>query len=408
MTSFLACLFVLPHWGFGVTRVFLTSVLVFVGVQAGIELVIRKTHRRATTGLEFDREHFRRNFSVRRSLEKLVGLYLTLGVLALVYVLIPQYSGTYYQPFWHLVKLAAPFVVALSVPYFLIVDALMVEPRDGYWYTARLAAFRWHDVDWKVLREYALGWVIKGFFLPIMTPALFRAVRGAVNAPPAESFVALVYDVSRLALCVDLSFVVIGYIFTLRILDSHIRSANPYVWGWIACVVLYKPFWAVVGPLFFNYNDGVEWYGWFADSTWLLCLWGFFIMLAKIGWAWSNIMFGFRFSNLTNRGIITNGPFRLSKHPSYLCKNVSWWLLSVPFLSQAGFTTALTHCIALLGVNVLYLLRALSEELHLSEEPAYVEYALWMNEHGLLRGLARFMPWLRYRPPAAYEFSRLT
>ena len=39
-----------------------------------------------------------------------------------------------------------------------------------------------------------------------------------------------------------------------------------------------------------------------------------------------------RFSNLTHRGIITNGPYRYSKHPAYLAKNLSWWLVSMPFM----------------------------------------------------------------------------
>lgn len=34
-------------------------------------------------------------------------------------------------------------------------------------------------------------------------------------------------------------------------------------------------------------------------------------------YAWATIMFGGRFSNLTHRGIITNGPYPWTKHPAY-------------------------------------------------------------------------------------------
>jgi len=388
--------------GLELTGVFLGSLFVFVGVQAAYELLIRKTHRKESTGLIFDAKRLRNHLSIKRSLAKLFGMYGTLGALAVVYMLVPQYANEYYRPFWDLVVWAAPGFVVLSIPYFILIDALMAEPRDGYWYAGRLFLVRREPLDWKLLKEYSLGWVIKGFFLPIMMPALIGVIEALMEAPPDWSFVQAVYEIAKLALCVDLCFVVVGYMFTVRILDSHIRSTNPYLWGWIVCIVMYKPFWTYVGLMIFLYQDEREWYVWFADTPWLLYVWGTAVILSKIGWAWSNIMFGFRFSNLTNRGIITNGPFRFTKHPSYLCKNISWWLLSVPFLSQAGFSVAFTHSVALIGINVLYMIRATSEELHLSEEPDYVAYALWINDHGVLRWVGRLLPWLRYRPPRGY------
>jgi len=61
-------------------------------------------------------------------------------------------------------------------------------------------------------------------------------------------------------------------------------------------------------------------------------------------WAWAivvlglitiyvlaTVAFGIRFSNLTHRGILTNGPYRFTKHPAYVSKNLSWWMVSVPF-----------------------------------------------------------------------------
>jgi protein-S-isoprenylcysteine O-methyltransferase Ste14 len=110
--------------------------------------------------------------------------------------------------------------------------------------------------------------------------------------------------------------------------------------------------------------------------------------------------FGVRFSNLTNRGILTNGPYRYTKHPAYIAKNVSWWLITLPFIPDHGWVAALKSTLALAGVSTVYFLRARTEERHLSRDPAYVEYALWMNEHGTLRQLGR-LPFFRYRAPQA-------
>jgi hypothetical protein len=50
----------------------------------------------------------------------------------------------------------------------------------------------------------------------------------------------------------------------------------------------------------------------------------------------------------------------------------------------------------------MYFMRAKTEERHLSRDPVYVQYALWMNEHGVLRFLNR-IPGLKYKPPAPGE-----
>ena len=55
-----------------------------------------------------------------------------------------------------------------AVPYFAIVDRLMREPEDGYWQAGCLFLGRWAEVDRSVLRQYALGWLVKAFFLPLM------------------------------------------------------------------------------------------------------------------------------------------------------------------------------------------------------------------------------------------------
>jgi protein-S-isoprenylcysteine O-methyltransferase Ste14 len=128
-------------------------------------------------------------------------------------------------------------------------------------------------------------------------------------------------------------------------------------------------------------------------------VWGTLIIVLSMVYALCTVSFGLRFSNLTNRGIITGGPYRFSKHPAYLSKNLSWWLVSVPFISNEGWAAGLRNCCLLTLLNLVYYARARTEERHLSRDPAYVAYALWINDKGLLRGLARIFPAFRYRAP---------
>ncbi len=365
------------------------------------DVFLRGVHRRRSAGFALERRA--RPLDLRRVGTKLLGFWTTLGVIALVYWVAPEYRRDFYEPFWEIIRLALPVLLVGSIPYFALVDRRQEDPEDEYWQAGCVMTGRWASLDGRTMRHYALGWVIKGFYLPLMTTLLSRAINSfsAVELSSAmESFPLLVTYVAKLSLAIDLAFVAIGYSLTLRVIDSHIRSPNPFAYGWVVTLVLYTPFWGLIGNRYFGYGDNEDWTHWMGNVPVLLYVWGTLIILSKLGWAWSNVSFGTRFSNLTHRGIITNGPYRFTKHPSYLFKNVSWWLLSVPFLSVESPLLALQHSVALLGVNALYFFRARAEEQHLSEDPVYVEYAQWIEEHGVLRFLGRLVPVLRYRAPA--------
>jgi protein-S-isoprenylcysteine O-methyltransferase Ste14 len=114
------------------------------------------------------------------------------------------------------------------------------------------------------------------------------------------------------------------------------------------------------------------------------------IIALLVVYSWSTVVFGLRFSNLTHRGIITNGPYRWVRHPAYVSKCMSWWLISVPFIPAGGdLLEAGRLCLLLLLLNGVYAMRAWTEERHLSRDPDYVRYARWIDENGLVAILRR-------------------
>ena len=127
------------------------------------------------------------------------------------------------------------------------------------------------------------------------------------------------------------------------------------------------------------------------------------LLLASIGavlvaltaiYAWSTVAFGIRFSNLTHRGILTHGPYAVSRHPAYLSKNLFWWIAIIPVLSTGTWVDAARSTILLGAVSGVYYWRARTEERHLSADPAYREYSEWMARYGLV---PRFFAWLAGR-----------
>jgi protein-S-isoprenylcysteine O-methyltransferase Ste14 len=203
----------------------------------------------------------------------------------------------------------------------------------------------------------------------------------------------------KIAFAIDLVFGTLGYCLTFRLLDSHIRSSDPTLFGWAVTLACYQPFSRLFLNQYLDYQDDFSWSTWLADIPVMQILWGSVTIALLAAHAWSVLTFGCRFSNLTHRGVLTHGPFRWTKHPSYLSKNLIWWLVSIPFISNGGFEEGVRNCLLLLGVNFIYFLRARTEERHLSRDPAYVAYALWIERHGALRSIGRIFPMLRYIPP---------
>lgn len=117
-------------------------------------------------------------------------------------------------------------------------------------------------------------------------------------------------------------------------------------------------------------EPGTTWVQVFENTGIWFILWMSIILILELVYSLATVALGLRFSNLTYRGLVTGGPYRYTKHPAYVFKNISWWLVSMPFMVWgANWQLALRGCILLFGVNILYYIRAKTEENHLSHYP---------------------------------------
>jgi protein-S-isoprenylcysteine O-methyltransferase Ste14 len=341
-----------------------------------------------------------RRINLRRVGERLCGLVATLGLVAFAYWLLPEYHGTFYEPYWRFLRTLAPAAVLIPV-YFCWADAHSVELRDEYQAMGSAVLGRAQAGDAALVRRHLFGWTVKAFFLPLMAVYLsaeLTSLYGALQA--ASPHTMPVYQIFyHLSYTVDLLFCVVGYSTTMRLFDSQIRSVEPTVAGWLVALMCYQPFYSVIGRFYLQYDDATYWDNWLEGWPGLRAAWAVIIIALASIYALCTASFGLRFSNLTHRGIITGGPYRFSKHPAYLAKNFSWWLISVPFISELGWSAALRNCCLLALLNLVYFARARTEERHLSRDPTYVAYALWVNDHGALQLPARVFPFLRYKAP---------
>ena len=343
-----------------------------------------------------------RPLDLRRAGIRICGVIATLALVALAYWAFPEYNGNFYDPYWRFLRSMAP--LALVMPFYLLwADMRLADADDEYYAFGSLVIGRWAAADWPLIRRLLLGWTVKGFFLPLMTVYLageIQSLRGAMGVLARDNGVMPIYQAFyHVSYTVDLLFCVVGYSAAIRLFDSEIRSVEPTVAGWVIALICYEPFYSVIGRFYLQYDDNIFWDNWLQNWPAVRVGWAAVIIALTVIYALCTVSFGLRFSNLTHRGIITGGPYRFTKHPAYLSKNLSWWLISVPFIGEQGLSAALRNCLLLGLLNLVYYARARTEERHLSRDPKYVAYALWINEHGVLRHLARALPFTRYRPP---------
>lgn len=367
-----------------------------------VDLGWLKAYRRPSTGLDFAYD----DPSWTRTGVKLLGLVVTLALIAFAYWAFPEYQDKLFEGYWQLLGVIVPPWLILAIPYFYFVDRKMPSPHDGYWHVGQAALLNFREVDREAVVQHALGWIIKAFFLALMFGFLCNDVKWLylLSLDRLDSF-SQWYDFSyQLGYFIDVGIACVGYIMAFRITDTHIRSSEPTLFGWVIALLCYPPFWNVVYGRYLRYETGYPWSAWLGGHPVLYVAWGTGILVLLAIYVWATVIFAARFSNLTHRGIITNGPYRWIRHPAYLAKNLSWWMVSVPFMPRGTTGETVARCAMLLGVNLIYYLRAKTEERHLSRDPVYVQYALWIEQHGLLRFMKR-LPLLRrlaYRPPAQW------
>ncbi len=73
------------------------------------------------------------------------------------------------------------------------------------------------------------------------------------------------------------------------------------------------------------------------------------------------------------------------KHPAYFAHAGNAWIITPIFLPAAGIALGPSQLLVPIAFTLLYRLRSLTEERHMSEDPAYVAYIGWIARHGLVR-----------------------
>jgi len=205
---------------------------------------------------------------------------------------------------------------------------------------------------------------VKLFFLPLLASWVIGNIIHQGNL--LQSFEWTFHHVNAfilaLLILVDTSIFLSGYMFESYRAKNQIRSVEPTLLGWVVCLWCYPPFNQYSFDIFnyqmFPIHVSIEAWAKPVVLTSITFLWGIFV--------WASITLGLKASNLTNRGTVSNGPYRYCRHPAYTAK-IMIWAIEAVFLGK--------YFIGLLmGYALIYFLRAWTEERHLALDEEYRSY----------------------------------
>jgi len=242
-----------------------------------------------------------------------------------------------------------------------------------------------------LLKEEKLGilaTLLKALFAPMMLASLLIFLSGLITngvylfTEPdllQKGFLSIFnsygfWFVFQLILFIDVCLFSMGYLVEIPRLKNTIRSVDPTLMGWAVALACYPPFNGLTSKIL----------GWepahfpqFENPT-IHIVANLTVLLLMVGYTSTAIALNFKASNLTHRGIISHGPYRFVRHPAYICKNVSWWIASMPALGavlDTSLWSALLVFASGVGWTLIYLMRALTEEDHLRKvDGEYDEY----------------------------------
>lgn len=318
-----------------------------------------------------------RRIDAGRVFFKIIGLIITLLCLSSAYWIFPEYYDNFYKPFFQALAVTWPYLAAFFLFCILWADPRGDEQEDAdYWIAYAVLNFKFKVLKDINLKQHVLGWLIKIYFLPLMFVYLVNYTFSAINF---NGVVGTYNTLFNLVFFIDTAFVCVGYIFANNLIDTHIRSADPTMLGWACTLICYDPFWSVVGSNYLTY--GSNWGSRFENYPHLQIIWAILIILCLFLYAWATISFGSRFSNLTHRGILICGPYAYLRHPAYIGKLGSFFLMYVPFIGD-NFIIIIRNLLCWGLLAGVYYLRAKTEEAHLrSIGPEYDIYTKEVDQN---------------------------
>lgn len=285
----------------------------------------------------------------------------------------------------------AALYAVLLVPYYWLRWETAGKPLVLVRYLVSFSRFDQVKLPTDEQRQAICSLLVKFIFVPFVLNGLLAHLAGCNNQVLSiESnlrwhgkdyvllYSYLVHPVLlNLVFLVDFVPFVVGYLVESKRLGNEVKSTDTTLFGWAVCLLCYPPFNAAYGLVFpWSTADYVNLLtGW---PVWFHLVINGGVLVMFVLFASASVSMGWKASNLTSRGLVDSGLYRLCRHPAYAAKNLAWWIAAVPTLYIWFQKSPIDGAIGIISIGtwtVLYALRAYTEEQHLlRSDPDYAGY----------------------------------
>jgi protein-S-isoprenylcysteine O-methyltransferase Ste14 len=386
---------------------------------------------------KFNISHMKTNLpqpTVQQGARHLISAALVYGAALVFFTLSPHFHGllsvTFYgtsalKIYWFVY--AAYLVIITPICIFIRPKSLWISNHvriTGYIsrVVRKIFAPVGQDIDfsWKPTYEEKhaiVFFIIKIIYGPIAVNAAIAGFNSAVpifrqfqihNAPPAVYFDIIYRLFITMVFMIEAIPYIISYHTDSKLLGNKLRYVETNPFHLFVCLACYPPFvnatvevlgasflhpfsivWGI-DPKYFNDPNFFLSPNFFLNSnyfshlnhpmTWILRI---LAMISAACLLSASLALFTRASNLTNRGIVTWGPYRIVRHPGYVSKNIYWLLSFVPLLASGVLSLSgyIMFLFGYIGWATLYFLRGITEERLLMKDPDYVEYCKKVKYH---------------------------
>lgn len=363
----------LAHWN--ENDVF-TRISIIVAISAGLYIAYRLNLSKIQKN--FQRKNIVNKKRIKQKMWALTIIWL-LSVL-FSYTMFKYLSQPLYFYYYFDSLIFSPFILITLYFWVKYLDQRQTNPNDQY----ALFFIDIHNKEFslKKYKLFLLSNAVKIFYIPFVYGATFLAISQLLALDniwqnPSQFIIFLFL----FGICFDVTIALGGYIFSSQFFSTETLSVDDTWQGWLVCLICYPPL-LIIFKFLTSQVDDFIWSDWLNQNQILYWIWAFLICLTWVCYWLATVSFGFRFSNLSWRGLINTGLYRYTKHPAYIAKNIYWWMHTVPFFGVVGFDIW-RNILALSCVSLVYYFRAKTEECHLMRFSEYREYQQWIAKNGL-------------------------
>lgn len=172
----------------------------------------------------------------------------------------------------------------------------------------------------------------------------------------------------------DVLVFTLWYLIEIPKLKNKIKSVDATILWWLVVLLCYPPFNTYTTSIIWWYSKDFPTF----NNEYIHIVLNISILILMWIYSWASISLWLKASNLTNRWIIKTWPYKYVRHPAYITKNIAWWIGWLPLLIWNIYVGQiklfLIILFSLIAWSLIYYLRAITEENHLSKDKDYIKY----------------------------------